>query len=61
MEQHQKPKTTHRTPNPEPKVQAQIFVPTHQPLKTETCHKCKQEIANPKELIHICQGRKKMT
>jgi hypothetical protein len=37
--------------NPEPKVQD--FLPTYLPFKTEACHKCKQEIANTKELIHI--------
>jgi hypothetical protein len=37
--------------NKEPKLQ--VFVPTYLPLKTEVCHKCKQEIANQKQLIRI--------
>jgi hypothetical protein len=46
--------------NPEPKAQAQVFVPTYQPLKTEACHRCKEEIANPKELIRIHPIDKKL-
>jgi hypothetical protein len=35
----------------EPKVKA--FVPMYEPLKVETCEKCGQIIAEPKELIRI--------
>jgi hypothetical protein len=42
----------------EPKVQ--VFIPTYQPLRTEACHKCKQEIANQKELIRIHPIDKKL-
>ena len=40
----------------EPKVKA--FVPMYEPLKTETCKKCKSVIAEPKELIRIKKGQK---
>jgi RNase P subunit RPR2 len=35
----------------EPKVKA--FVPMYEPLKVETCKKCGQIIAEPKDLIRI--------
>jgi hypothetical protein len=37
--------------NPEPKVK--VFVPSYLSLKTETCSKCGQIIAEEKELIRI--------
>jgi RNase P subunit RPR2 len=36
---------------PEPKVKT--FIPMYEPLKTETCRKCKNVIAQPKQLIRI--------
>ena len=39
----------------EPKVKT--FVPMYKPLKTETCEKCKNIIAEPKELIRIVKTR----
>ena len=42
-------------PNPiEPKVK--VLIPMYEPLKTETCKKCKRVIAKRKELVRI-QGR----
>ena len=35
----------------EPKVKA--YIPMYEPLKTETCKKCKSVIAESKELIRI--------
>jgi len=40
--------------SPEPKVK--VFIPMYEPLKTETCQKCKSVIAEPKELIRIMKG-----
>lgn len=39
----------------EPKVKA--YIPMYEPLKTETCEKCKSVIAEPKELIRIIHAR----
>jgi hypothetical protein len=39
----------------EPKVKA--YIPMYKPLKVETCEKCGQIIAEPKELIRIVKGR----
>jgi predicted nucleic-acid-binding Zn-ribbon protein len=39
----------------EPKVKA--LVPMYEPLKTETCEKCGQTIAQQKELIRIVKER----
>jgi len=30
-----------------------VFIPYYEPLKTETCKKCKSVIVEPKELIRI--------
>jgi hypothetical protein len=38
-------------PTSEPKVK--VLIPMYEPLKTETCKKCGQIIAEPKELIRI--------
>jgi hypothetical protein len=38
-------------PSLEPKVKA--IIPMYEPLKVETCKKCKSVIAEPKELIRI--------
>jgi len=38
-------------PSPEPKVKVMILM--YEPLKTETCKKCKRVIAEPKELIRL--------
>jgi len=38
----------------EPKVKA--YIPMYEPLKTETCKKCKYIIAEPKELIRIVKS-----
>jgi len=40
----------------EPKVKA--FVPMYEPLKTETCKKCKSVMAEPQELIRIVKNAK---
>ena len=40
-------------PYSEPKVK--VFIPHYQPLKTETCKKCKTIIAEPEELIRIVE------
>jgi RNase P subunit RPR2 len=39
----------------EPKVK--VFIPYYNPLKTETCKKCKTIIAQPKELIRILRRK----
>jgi len=39
----------------EPKVKA--YIPLYKPLKTETCKRCGQIIAEPKELIRIMKTR----
>lgn len=41
----------------EPKVQ--VFLPSYMPLKTEKCEKCKNVIAQPKELIRIVSSELK--
>jgi len=41
-------------PTSEPKVKA--YIPMYEPLKTETCKKCKNVIAEPKELIGITKS-----
>jgi RNase P subunit RPR2 len=41
----------------EPKVKA--FIPMYEPLKVETCKKCKSIIAEPKELIRIVKYGKR--
>lgn len=41
----------------EPKVKA--YIPMHKPLKVETCRKCKNITAEPKELIRIVKHGKK--
>lgn len=38
-------------PSSEPKVN--VLIPMYEPLKVETCKKCKTVIAEPKELIRI--------
>jgi RNase P subunit RPR2 len=38
-------------PSPEPKVKA--LIPMYEPLKTETCKKCKNVIAEPKDTVWI--------
>ena len=38
-------------PSGEPKVQ--VLIPMYKPLKIETCKKCGEVIAEPKELIRI--------
>jgi phage FluMu protein Com len=38
----------------EPKVKA--YIPMYKPLKTETCKKCGQIIAEPNELIRIVKS-----
>jgi hypothetical protein len=40
----------------EPKVKA--YMPMYEPLKVETCKKCKSVLANPKELIRIIKHGK---
>lgn len=40
--------------SPEPKVN--VLIPMYEPLKVETCKKCKKVIAEPKELIRIVKG-----
>jgi len=42
----------------EPKVKA--FIPMYKPLKVETCKKCGQIIADPKELIRIVKHGKRI-
>jgi hypothetical protein len=42
-------------PSSEPKVKA--LIPMYEPLKTETCKKCKSVIAEPKELIKIVKTK----
>ena len=37
----------------EPEVK--VIIPMYEPLKTETCKKCKSIIAEPKELIRIAK------
>jgi hypothetical protein len=37
--------------SPEPKVR--VMIPMYEPLKVETCKKCKKVIAEPKEFIRI--------
>jgi hypothetical protein len=41
----------------EPKVKA--YIPMYKPLKVETCRKCKNVIAEPKELIRIVKHGKR--
>lgn len=41
-------------PSSEPKVK--VLIPMYEPLKTETCKKCKRVIAEPKELIKITKA-----
>lgn len=38
-------------PSSEPKVM--VLIPMYEPLKVETCKKCGQIIAKPKELVRI--------
>lgn len=38
-------------PTSEPK--AKVLIPMYEPLKVETCKKCKSVIAEPRELIQI--------
>jgi hypothetical protein len=38
-------------PTSESKVKA--YIPMYEPLKTETCKKCKSVIAEPRELVRI--------
>jgi len=38
----------------EPKVK--VLIPFYEPLKVETCQKCKSVIAEPKELIRILRS-----
>lgn len=42
-------------PTSEPK--AKVLLPFYEPLKVETCKKCKKVIAQPKELIRIVKGK----
>jgi RNase P subunit RPR2 len=39
----------------EPKVKA--YIPMYEPLKTETCEKCKNVLAEPNELIRIVHAQ----
>jgi hypothetical protein len=41
----------------EPEVKA--IIPMYEPLRVETCKKCKSVIAEPKELIRIIKRRNK--
>jgi RNase P subunit RPR2 len=41
-------------PSSEPKVK--VLIPMYEPLKVETCKKCKKLITQPKELIRIVKG-----
>jgi predicted nucleic-acid-binding Zn-ribbon protein len=41
----------------EPKVKA--YIPTYEAVKVETCRKCKNIIAEPKELIRIAKHEKR--
>ena len=41
----------------EPKIKA--YIPMYKPLKTEACKKCKNIIAEPKELIRIAKHEKR--
>jgi len=41
-------------PSSEPKVK--VLIPIYEPLKVESCKKCKNVIAKPKELIRIVKG-----
>jgi len=43
-------------PCSEPKVK--VLIPYYEPLKVETCKKCKTVIAEPKTLIRIVHGSK---
>lgn len=41
------------------KLEVKAFIPMYEPLKTETCKKCKKVITQPKELIRIVQSESK--
>jgi len=41
--------------SPEPKVK--VLIPMYEPLKAETCKKCKKVIAQPRELIRIVKSQ----
>jgi len=45
-------------PNPEPKVN--VLIPMYEPLRTEACKKCGTLIAEPKELIRIIKGNRRI-
>jgi hypothetical protein len=46
-------------PNPiEPKVK--VLIPMYQPIETEKCKKCGKLIAEPKELIRISKGERRV-
>jgi RNase P subunit RPR2 len=38
---------------PSSEAKVKVLIPMYEPLKTETCKKCKSVIAEPKELIKI--------
>ncbi|MCW4025204.1 MAG: hypothetical protein NWF01_09250 [Candidatus Bathyarchaeota archaeon] len=36
-----------------PETKVAVFIPMYQPIKTETCQKCKTTLTEPKTLIRI--------
>ena len=42
---------------PSSELKVKIIIPMYEPLKVETCKKCKKVIAEPKELIRIVKGK----